>query len=98
MTFINAVKIVGRRVEQNNEVTEYEPNSKLRFKSTSGGPISSEAEFTFQSVTGGTKVTFVGEGEGSGFFKITEPLIACVMKRQWETNVANLKDLPEAQA
>ena len=97
-TFTNVVKIVGRRLELNHEVTEYEPNRKLRFKSTSGGPISSDVGFTFESVEGGTRVAFVGGGEGSGLFKIAEPLLGRTLKRQWETNVANLKDLLEAQA
>jgi hypothetical protein len=38
------------------------------------------------------------QGEASGFFKLTEPIVARSTQRQWETNQANLKDLLEQQA
>lgn len=43
-------------------------------------------------------VTFVANGDGSGFFKLAEPIFARMAQRQWETNFNNLKDLLEAQA
>jgi len=55
-------------------------------------------KFTFESVAGGTKVTRVTEAELGGFFKLAEPLVARMLKRQFETNFANLKDILEAQA
>jgi uncharacterized protein YndB with AHSA1/START domain len=88
---------LGRRAESTQEVTEYEPNGKFAYKSTSG-PFASEDEFTFESVAGGTKVTRVTEAELGGFFRLAEPLAVRMLKRQFETNFANLKDLQEAQA
>jgi uncharacterized protein YndB with AHSA1/START domain len=96
-TFTHVVGFLGRRFEQNHKVIEYEPNRKLRFGATSG-PIRSEIDITFESIEGGTKVTFAGGGEVGGFFKIAEPLLQRMFKRQWEANLANLKDLLEAQA
>ncbi len=92
-----AANVLGRRAESIQEVIEYEPNSKFAIKSTSG-PVASKDEFTFESVAGGTKVTRVTEAELGGFFKLAEPLVARMLKRQFETNFANLKDLLEAQA
>jgi len=88
---------LGRRAESTQEVTEYEPNRKFTFKSTSG-PVESKDEYTFESVEGGTKVTRVAEAEMGGFFRLAEPIAARMMRRQFETNFANLKDLLETQA
>jgi uncharacterized membrane protein len=88
---------LGRRAESTQEVTEYESNSKVAIKSTSG-PVASKDAYTFESVAGGTKVTRVVEAEMAGFFKLAEPLVVRMMRRQFETNFAILKDLLEAQA
>lgn len=88
---------LGRRVESNQEVTAYELNRKFAIKSTSG-PIASEDEFSFGSVAGGTKVTRMTKAELGGFFRLAEPLSVRMLKRQFETNFANLKDLLEVRA
>ncbi len=95
MTFRHVVGLWGRRLEVNHKLTEYEPNRKFGFKSTSG-PVPNEAEWTFESVTGGTKITVSIEAEPGGFFKIAVPLLRRMFRRQWQTNLANLKDLLEA--
>ena len=96
-TLSGVARPMGRRVESTQEVVEYEPNSKYAIKSTSG-PVASQDNYTFESVAGGTKLTRVAEAEVSGVFKLAEPLFARMMRRQFETNFANLKDLLEAQA
>ena len=96
-TFSCVVKLLGRRMENDHEVSGYETNSKFAFKVTSG-PAQMEVEYTFESVAGGTKFTVVAEGETGGFFKLAEPIFARMLQRQYETNFANLKDLLEAQS
>ena len=88
---------LGRRVESTQEITDYVPNRKFAFKSTSG-PLKTQDEFSFESDAGGTKVTRTTKGEFGGFFKMAEPLFVRMLTRQFETNFANLKDLLEAQA
>ncbi len=93
-----AVKLLGRQVETAGEVAEYEPNRKYALKHE-GGPISILSDvFTFEPVEGGTKITHVAEVETGGFFRLAEPVVARLTKRQWETNFATLQDLLEAQA
>jgi hypothetical protein len=46
----------------------------------------------------GTQVTFLLAGEPGGFFKLAEPVLMQILQRQWQTNLANLKDVLEAQA
>jgi len=96
-TYRYVSQLLGRRIETDGEITEYEPNRKYSFKSTSG-PFPIEGGFTLEAAEGGTKVTLAAEAEVGGFFKLAEPLVIRMMKRQFEADVGNLKDLLEAQA
>ena len=96
-TFTDVVKFLGRRIESIWEITEYDPNRKASFKSISS-PIPAKGGYTYDSVEGGTMVTVVGEVELGGFFKLAKPFIVREGKKEWETSLANLKDLLEAQA
>lgn len=92
-----AVNLFGRRLENTQEITEYEPNSKFAIKPTSG-PVHTEDEFILEPDAGGTKVTRITKGELGGFLKMTEPLVVRMLDRSFDNNFANLKDLLEAQA
>ena len=94
-TWIDVVEIFGRPVETEFETTEYEPGRKIAFKSIRGSfPVSGVYSFTPDG--DGTKVTFELQGEPGGFFKLAEPLLGRMLQRQWDTNLANLKDVMEA--
>jgi hypothetical protein len=84
-------------IEVPSEVTEYEPLKVIGFKSTSG-PIPLEGRFSSEADGAGTKVTYALQGEPDGLFKLAEPLVQRSTQRQWDTNMANLKDLLEQQA
>ena len=88
---------LGRRIESEEEITEYEPNRKYTTKSKSG-PFPFESRTTFERVESGTKINLVAEAEIGGFFKLAEPLVVSMGKRQFEADLANLKDLMEAHA
>ena len=90
-------QFLGRRVEWASEVTEYEPNRKVELKITMG-PTSMEQSLTFEPVEGATRFTLVGEGETGGFFKLAEPVVNRMSRRQMEGSLANLKDILEAGA
>lgn len=96
-TSTRVTQFLGRRIESDYEVTEYEPNRKVSSK-TSSGPVPLGERITFEAVDGGTKVSVVGEVEPAGFFKLAEPILARAIKRQMGTDVGTLKDLLEAQA
>ena len=93
-TWVDVVQFLGRRIEIASELTEFEPLRTVGFKSTSG-PIPLEGRYAFEPDGAGTKVTFTLQGEAGGFFKLAEPIVARSTQRQWETNLANLKDLLE---
>ena len=97
-TYTQVAKVLGRRVETTNEVTAYEPDRVYNFKSISG-PIPTEGGVTCEAAAEGeTHVTLFGQAEVGGFFKLAEPLVARMLQREWDTNMANLKDLLEKPA
>ena len=95
-TFHDTGTLLGRKVENNYEVTEYEPNAKLGIKTISGS-IPIEATSTCEPVEGGTRFTMAGAADVAGIFKFAEPFVTRIMKRELEADLANLKDLLEAQ-
>ena len=92
-------KVVGKRIDWTAEVTEYEANRKVKYEVT-GGPLSAEQTVTFEPVEGGTKFTLVLEleQEMGGFIRLAEPIVTRMIQRDIETDLANLKDILEAEA
>ena len=90
-------KLFGRRIESESEVTEFEPNRKYAWQSKSG-PFPLQGSVTFEQIEGSTRVNTTIEGEPGGFFKLAEPLIVSMAKRQFQSDLDNLKDLMEANA
>lgn len=95
-TYRYVTLLAGQRLDTAGEITEYEPNSKYSFKATSG-PILLKGGFTFETAADGTKVRMFVEGEPGGFFKLAEPLLNSMVRRQLETSLGNLKDVLEAR-
>ncbi len=95
--WIDTVQFLGRRMEVPFQLTDWQADRKLGFQST-GGPIPMQGSYTFESSGDGTQVTFQLTGEPGGFFKLAEPVLMKMLQRQWQTNLANLKDVLEAQA
>jgi len=89
--------ILGRRIEFEFEITEFEPNRKWAGRSKSG-PFPVQASVTFEPIEGGTRVNQTIEAEPGGFFKLAEPLMMSMGKRQFQNDLDNLKDLMEANA
>lgn len=86
---------LGRRIETTIEITAFEPGRRFTFTSVAG-PVKSTNSFTFEPVDRGTKVTETVESELAGLFGLADPLLGRVLSRQFQTNLANLKDLVEA--
>ncbi len=90
-------KFLGRRLESEMELTEFEPNRKFAAQSKSG-PFPFQISTTLERIEGGTQVNTTIEAEPGGFFKLAEPLIVRMAKRQFQSDLDNLKDLMEANA
>jgi uncharacterized membrane protein len=94
-TWRGVAMFLGQRIENNTVMTEYVPNQAYAGKSTSG-PVPAEARLTYEPVEGGTRLGFTLEAQPGGFFKLAEPLLNGLFKRQTEADLATLKDLMEA--
>jgi hypothetical protein len=96
-TWIDTIQFLGRRMETPFQLTDWQLNQKIAFQST-GGPIPMQGRYSFAPNGTGVQVTFLLTGEPGGFFKLAEPVLMRLLQRQWDTNLANLKDVLEAQA
>jgi uncharacterized protein YndB with AHSA1/START domain len=94
--WIDVVQFLGRRMEIPFRLTDWQSDRTLAFQST-GGPIPMQGSYAFEPSGDGTQVTFLLTGEPGGFFKLAEPVLMQILQRQWQTNLANLKDVLEAQ-
>ena len=91
-------KFLGRRMETESVVTEFEPNRKYSWENTSG-PFPLKGSAVLEPVGAGTtRVTASMEGEPGRFFKLAEPLVITMGKRTLQGDLDNLKDLMEANA
>lgn len=88
---------LGRRVENDAVITEFEPNRRVTMETTTG-PFPIRGSLTVEPVEGGTRLDTTFEVEPGGFFKLADPLVTRMAKRQFESDLANLKDLMEAHA
>jgi len=64
----------------------------------SAGPLHIEIDTTVEPVAAGTQVTSFYRGESHGFFKMAEPLVVRLAKKQFETAWDNLRTLLEDHA
>jgi uncharacterized membrane protein len=96
-TYRSVLTFLGRRIETEAEFTEYEPNHSYAQKSKSG-PFPAQNRGTFERMEGGTLVNVTLAAEPGGFFKLAEPLLVSMLKRQFQADLANLKELMESRA
>jgi len=59
----------GRRVDADYEITIYEPNIRLAFRTTAG-PVRPTGEYLLDDVDGGTRLTFALQAELGGFKRL----------------------------
>ncbi len=94
-TFRNTSKFLGHRVESAYEVTEMETPRKQCVKIVSG-PIPGSGCYLFEPAEDGTRFTQKFDAEVGGFFRLAEPLVARAIRRQFDADMATLKDVLEA--
>jgi uncharacterized protein YndB with AHSA1/START domain len=95
-TWRGSNKAMGRKFEIDVRYTEYEPDRRIVFTTTKPFPVTVTVKV--EPVGGGTRVTQTVEGQPGGFFKLAEPLVVKMTKRQFQNDLDNLRDLMEANA
>ncbi len=92
----NIGRMMGRKIEANAEITQWNPPNVYSFKATNG-PAKLEANYKFEVKDGGTLLIQSIQVELGGFFGIAEGLAVKQMQKQYETNFNTLKTLLEAK-
>lgn len=87
---------LGRRIQSNFEVTEFEANQRYGFETISG-PIQLQTSYSFETVNHDTDVIVSSLINPGGFFKLLEPMVARAVKKQFIENLAGLKELLETR-
>ena len=87
---------MGRRIQSNFEVTEFEANKSYGFKTISG-PIQLQTSYNFESVENGTNLIVSSMINPGGFFKLVDPIVKRVAKKQFKENLTMLKKLLETR-
>ena len=96
--FKEVVRVVGRPLDTICEITEYQVNRKMTFKSTTSAAIQYEGQFTFESRSGSTRVDIAGAGELKGLWRLVEPLFAGEAKKSAADELKQIKRYLEAPA
>jgi uncharacterized membrane protein len=89
-------RFLGRPLGIVVEVTELEPGARFAYRPVSG-PLRTHNVYVFESKAVGTQITLTDEIELTGVFGLLEPLMARVIRRQYEANLGRLKAILEAQ-
>jgi uncharacterized membrane protein len=91
------MRLLGRRIEATLEIIELEPNRRVVVKT--GAPISVTDTYTFEALgVGRSRLTYLTVGETKGFFKLADPIVGRVVKKQLTAQLETFKELLEARA
>ncbi len=93
-----SIRHMGRDLETTWEITEYEPNQKVAYRSTSG-PFEYEGVWLYEAVDEGTRISFdldwtLKDREWAG--RMTDRLMEMFDDRMYESDLRALKQLLEA--
>jgi uncharacterized protein YndB with AHSA1/START domain len=87
-------QFMGRRLAYTYEVIDLVPGERLVMQ-TAEGPFPMETTYTFDDVTGGTRMTLRNRGTPHGFAAAAAPLMAAAMRRANRKDLACLKAILE---
>jgi uncharacterized protein YndB with AHSA1/START domain len=96
--FEESFKMMGRTVDVECEITEYEHPRKLGWKSTSSDVIAFDSRWLFDSANSGTNVRFAGESSLKGVWRLAEPFVGGEFRRGLKAELEKLRDVVEAEA
>lgn len=87
---------MGRRIQSNFEVTEFETNKSYGFETISG-PIQLQTYYSFDTIGNSTNVMVSSMINPGGFFKLVDPIVTRVAKKQFKDNLTTLKEILETR-
>ena len=96
-TIHSVSRMLGRDMEMDMEITEWNPPNLWGMKGSSG-PMKFENTNKFEPKDGGTLLVQNFQGEVGGFFKVAESLAIKQLQKMVETDGKALKTLLEASS
>jgi uncharacterized protein YndB with AHSA1/START domain len=90
-------KSLGRVRETTMRFTGIVPNESIQFEAEVG-PMRPSCVFTFDQTDGGTRVTFRGDPNPVGAFRLLSPVFGRMGKKVWSERLARAKAVLEAPA
>lgn len=94
--FTEVRQMMGQQMDQTMEVTAYEPNQTLSFKSIEA-TVPHEAHLTFEAVGDSTRINLTSLARPKGLLKLAAPIIGRQLKKEFVADFENLKQLLESQ-
>ncbi len=88
-------RFLGLKIETVWECTALEPPRLSSIRSLSG-PVRWGGSYILEPVGEGTRFTLSIEGEMSAYFRVTEPVLKRMTKREMEASMGHLKDILES--
>ena len=89
-------QFMGRPIETTWKVTEFERDQKMAFSIVTG-PIPFQGSYAFRPVENGTELIFTAWAETKGFSRLFDPLVNWNGKKQYERDLATLKQVLEGK-
>ncbi|MBI2237456.1 MAG: SRPBCC family protein [Actinobacteria bacterium] len=86
-----AVEAMGMKGVVTIELTDFQPGRAVGFTVSRFGPIAPRAAFHFEEQNGGTRVTFRGDPNPQGPFRLLSPVIVAYARRLWAKHLAALR-------
>jgi len=93
-TMVYTGTFLGRHYESPVMCTGFATNKQLTTVTTAG-PFYLEVDQKLEPTDAGTTLTFHCRGDSRGFYKLAEPIVVRLTRRQSETAAENLKTLLE---
>jgi len=88
-------KLLGREIESTSEVTVWDPPNQFGWKSIDS-PMPYDLKISLVPEGSGTQLTFSGQAEFGGFFKLAEGLVGKQMEKQMANDFKSLKKFLES--
>ncbi len=90
-------EVMGRTVRNTYLTTVFEPNTRVRYETTKDSTVQGNADFHWEQVGGGTKVTMTFEGKPTGILRlIPERVLGKFYQQELESTLKRLKQSLEA--
>jgi carbon monoxide dehydrogenase subunit G len=96
-TWKAVTRFMGRDIESELQITDWQPPTQNSFKAISG-PVPFEMTIKVEPQGEGTLLTQSGTAELGGVFKLAEGLVGKQLKKQMEADNQTLKDLLESNS